>query len=588
MLIAVASEAERLHKEAGGQDSPSLHKAMVEQALHGYDVQLSAVHFAATSLAMLNPDIQFDRMNLYVMPLGSEGSNVSLGSLDFLGASEASVQFALSTDNTGVATRGAARVSGGGSRGAEEGVTAILPELDLAIMNPPFTRSVGGNLLFGSLPAAERRQLQAELSRRLKSRQASATAGLGAAFVAAAAPKLRPGEGRLALVLPATVCTGPSWGQTRSLIERDFTLDMVISSHDPRRWNFSDSTDLSEALLVATRRPEGEDLREHRTTFVNLWQNPDGVLDAHRMAQAITAATPANFEGSGTTLLEVDGRHVGEVLSVPESIFAGKKWPGVQFARADLIRSAFRLLDDGDLWVPGQAETAEVPLCRLDHIGQVGPDRRRLVDGFDRTNSVTAYPMVEGHDTEQRKSLTCSPDSYLSPLATPRGGQRPGYGDHLWQQSSCLLVSERLRLDTARVVAMRSETRVLSNVWWPVRVEDASIEKALAVWLNSSLGLLTILAQRTSTEGGWVAMKKADLEGLPVLDTRQLSPAQLQAMSDLFDEMVEAEFERLPGMADCQLRRSLDEGISRILGLPDLGTLRTLLASEPVVSNNRL
>ena len=159
---------------------------MVEQALHGYDVQLSAVHFAATSLAMLNPDIQFDRMNLYVMPLGSEGSNVSLGSLDFLGENEAAVQFALSSDNTGVATRDAARVSGGGSRGAEEGVIATLPELDLAIMNPPFTRSVGGNLLFGSLPPEERQKLQAELSRRLKSRQATATAGLGAAFVAAA------------------------------------------------------------------------------------------------------------------------------------------------------------------------------------------------------------------------------------------------------------------------------------------------------------------------------------------------------------------------------------------------------------------
>ena len=72
LLMAVATEAERLHTDAGGQDSPSLHKAMVEQALHGYDVQLSAVHFAATSLAMLNPDIQFDRMNLYVMPLGAE------------------------------------------------------------------------------------------------------------------------------------------------------------------------------------------------------------------------------------------------------------------------------------------------------------------------------------------------------------------------------------------------------------------------------------------------------------------------------------------------------------------------------------
>ena len=588
LLMAVAAEAERLHMDSGGQDSPSLHKAMVEQALHGYDVQLSAVHFAATSLAMLNPDIQFDRMNLYVMPLGSEGSNISLGSLDFLGVNEASVQFALSTDNTGPATRGAARVSGGGSRGAEEGVTATLPDLDLAIMNPPFTRSVGGNLLFGSLPATERRKLQDELSRRLKSRQASATAGLGAAFVAAAAPKLRPGEGRLALVLPATVCTGPSWSQTRSLIERDFTLNMVISSHDPLRWNFSDSTDLSEALLVATRRQDNQDSAKRRTTFVNLWHNPDGVLDAHRLAQAVATTTPARIEETGTALLEVDGRHVGEVFSIRESSFVGKKWSGVQFARSDVVRSALKLLDNGEIWMPGQGETAKIPLCRLDEIGQVGPDRRRLVDGFDRTDSITAYPIVAGHNTEQRRTLVCDPDSYLSPLQNPKGGQRPGYGDHLWQQASRLLVAERLRLDTARVVAMRSNTVVLSNVWWPVRVEDESTEKALTLWLNSSMGMLTIMAQRTSTEGGWVAMKKADLEELPVLDPRELSRSQLQAMSRLFDEMVEAEFERLPGMATCQPRRVLDDGLSQILGLPNMGTLRTLMASEPVVSNRRL
>ena len=83
-------------------------------------------------------------------------------------------------------------------------------------------------------------------------------------------------------------------------------------------------------------------------------------------------------------------------------------------------------------------------------------------------------------------------------------------------------------------------------------------------------------------------MKKADLEALPVLDTRRLSPAQLKALSDLFDEMGEAEFDRLPRMAYCPARRSLDKGISRILGLPDLGKLRELLASEPVVSNRRL
>ena len=149
--------------------------------------------------------------------------------------------------------------------------------------------------------------LQNELSRRLKQRKASATAGLGAAFVAAASPKLRPGEGRLALVLPATVCTGPSWEQTRFLIEHDFSLNMVIASHDPLRWNFSDSTDLSEALLIATRRSDASVATEHRTTFVNLWRNPDGVLEANRVAQAITATTPARLEETGHALLEVDG-----------------------------------------------------------------------------------------------------------------------------------------------------------------------------------------------------------------------------------------------------------------------------------------
>ena len=588
LLMAVAAEAERRHAAAGGGDAPQLHKAMVEQALHGYDVQLSAVHFAAVSLAMLNPDIQFDRMDLNVMPIGVEGSNVSLGSLDFLGEETVAVQYALSVEDLGVGMHDPKRVSARGAKGAAEGVVATLPALDLAIMNPPFTRSVGGNLLFGSLPAAERRKLQNELSRRLKTRHASATAGLGAAFVAAASPKLRPGEGRLALVLPATVCTGPSWEPTRSLVERDFALNAVIASHDPLRWNFSDSTDLSEALLIATRRPENGADAGRRTTFVNLWRNPDSVLDAHRVAQAVTSTTPAMLEENGTALLTVDGRHIGEVVAIPESKIAGRQWVGVQFARADVIRSALRLLDDGEVWIAGENTTATVPLRRLGDLGEIGPDRRDVWDGFERTATVTAYPMVADHDTERRTRLVTEPDAYLAPLSKPRPGRRLKPLGHLWPKAGRLFVAERLRLDTTRVVAMRSDTRALSNVWWPLNVGDVSIEKALAVWLNSSLGLLTILTRRTSTEGGWVAMKKADLETLPVLDVRALSDSQRQGLSNLLDSLATSDFERLPGMSSCSARKALDDGLSRVLGLPNLDTLRVLLASEPVVSNARL
>ena len=588
LLIAVATEAERRHRDAGGRHAPALHKAMVEQALHGYDVQLSAVHFAATSLAMLNPEIQFDRMNLYVMSLGADGERVSLGSLDFLGTSEAPVQYALSPEGGRAVSGDVAQVTGGGSRGVAEGAKATLLQLDLAIMNPPFTRSVGGNLLFGSLPAAERRKLQNELSRRLKSRQASATAGLGAAFVAAAVPKLEPGEGRLALVLPLTVCTGPSWAQTRALIERYFTLDVVITSHDPQRWNFSDSTDLSEALLIATRRPRQPAKADSRTTFVNLWRNPDGVVDAHRMAQAVTVTTPANLEETGTALLEVDGRHVGEVVSISEDKLLHKQWVGVQFARADVIRSAVRLLDDGEVWVPGGETTASIPLCKLGELGEIGPDVRDVRDGFEPTEAITAYPMVEGNDTEKRKRLSVKPDKFLAPLTQPRQGRRLKPLSLLWPKAGRLLIAERLRLNTARVVAMSTDTAVLSNVWWPFKTEIHAWDKALAVYLNSSIGLLALLATRNTTEGSWVKLKKADLKEMPVLDLRRLPTSQLQDLSRLFDSLATAEFERLPGMAHCPARRALDDGIAQILDLPDLSTLRDLLASEPVISNRRL
>ena len=597
LLMAVASEAQRRHESAGGQNAPELHKAMVEQAIHGYDVQLSAIHFAATSLAMLNPQIQFDRMNLYVMPLGVEEDEAFLGSLEFLLDQQATVQFALSPETLGVEAEVVGQVTGSGTRGV---ASTTLPNLDLAIMNPPFTRSVGGNLLFGNRQPADRRKLQNELSRRLRARDASATAGLGAAFVAAVAPSLRPGEGRLALVLPATVCTGPSWRQTRELIERDFELDMVITSHDPQRWNFSDSTDLSEVLIIATRRSGKKVPGGRRIHYVNLWRNPAGITDANLTAQAIAASRGRGFESHDiqTTTVRINEQGVGQIVGLPAAA-TYDRWYGGQFSRGDLLRGALTLINGHCVSIPGTTTrrrepltrttpSALVPLCRLNELGVIGPDRRDMWDGFNPTDEDTGYAMVENHDTEFRKGLVAQVNKYLEPLEEPRSGRRLKSHQALWSMAGQLLIAERLRLNTARVVAMRSERPVLSNVWWPFKTYDADWDKPLALWFNSSLGILAMLAVRTSTEGGWVALKKAELAELSVLDPRALTPEQLEALSGLFDEMVEAEFRRLPEMAECPARRALDDGLSRILNLPDMLTLRHGLATEPVVSNRRL
>ena len=101
------------------------------------------------------------------------------------------------------------------------------------------------------------------------------------------------------------------------------------------------------------------------------------MLDAHRVAQAITQTEPGRLEDTGSALLEVDGRHVGEVVSLPESKLTGKKWTGVQFSRADVVRGALRLLDEGEVWVPGERAATSVPLCRFDQLNQSQGEMRR-------------------------------------------------------------------------------------------------------------------------------------------------------------------------------------------------------------------
>lgn len=154
----------------------TLQRILAEQVIHGYDVLPSAIHLTASTLALRAPQITFRKMNLYSLPHG--GPHRRLGSIEFLEDRQvkdvADLFGAVSTSE---------QLTGDGS---DEITNAMIPPLDLCIMNPPFTRSVGGNLLFGSLPDSERKKMQKRLSELIKKKKvlASSTAGLGSVFAA--------------------------------------------------------------------------------------------------------------------------------------------------------------------------------------------------------------------------------------------------------------------------------------------------------------------------------------------------------------------------------------------------------------------
>ncbi len=562
-----------------------LHKTMMQSVLNGYDVLASAVHLTASTLALLAPGIEFKKMNLHCVPLGEYANReIRLGSVDYLQSGALQTQL----DLMGGGGAEAQTVTGAGLIGT----IAPLPELDICVMNPPFTRSVGGNLLFGSLPDSQRKRMQDELRGRLarSSVLASSTAGLGSVFVAVASPHIKDG-GCMALVLPAALAFGVAWQKTRQLLSRDYVVKVIIASHDPERWNFSESTSLSELLVVARKKGAVLSDREGRTVCVNLWKNTTTPVDALALADAILKGTPARLDGTdmGVCPITTGGVKRGEAVSVAWPLIKDSQWYPVAFAQTELLRVAHHLRS-GVLYRVGKGPTGKLPLVQLDSLGRLGPDRRDIYDGFTAVDNKTAYPAFWSHNAEDVFTLEQVPNKYLNPRTQAMRGRNLRRVDLLWPRAGRIMIAERMRLNTQRLTTIRLPSAALSNVWWPLALnsEDLDDEKVLALWLNSTLGLILFCMYRVPTEGPWVQFKKPSLNMVPVLNPAGLKPAQKKLLVDAYDRLSLATLRPLTDMATDTTRIAFDTAAQKALGFPALDQIRQMLAAEPIISGKPL
>lgn len=490
VYVRTRATSERL---LDGPNLSALDRALMEDMLHGYDVLPSAVHLTASTLTLLAPDVAFARMNLFVMPLGLDKGEPRLGSLDFLGGRQVETQFALDETHAATVRVGAT---------AQQVAGATLPKLHLCIMNPPFVRSVGGNLLFGSLPD-ERGALQTALKKRAKPLSASVTAGLGSVFVALADKHLEAG-GRLAFVLPAALASGEEWGPTRKVLADGCHLESVISSHDAERFNFSENTNLSELLFIARKLRRGE--RPGRTTCISLWRNPRSIHEAMHVAneiEHIPNVTPV--EGVGITSIRSSTGKLFEMLSIPAA--TGEDiWLGAVMAQAELLRVCWGM-QRGVLRLPGNDVEYRLATGPLGELGPLGYDRRDIHAAFTVSHDDwSPYPAFWGHDAKAVTSIAQAPNARLLARSAPPRGRRLKSATAVWKRAGNVLLVERMRTNTQSVVAAFFSEKVLGDTWWALNTErlDVPMQKALVLWPNISFGAFAFFSRRVTTEGAFV------------------------------------------------------------------------------------
>lgn len=556
----------------------AVHRCLIENSLWGFDVLSSAIHLAAAAIVMHDPNATVTKMNLYALPLG--GNQLKLGSIEFALGKELHIQKTLIGAAVGpvVAT-------------TKEQKSTALPMLDICTMNPPFTRSVYGNLLFGGVNVKNRGELQKRLRSVLNEAKldANITAGLGSVFVAIA-DKMMKKNGVLALVLPKTVLSGIAWEPTRSIFKK-YQLQYVVCSHETGNWNFSESTKLSEVLLVLVKKRD----QNTPTIFVNLWTQPKTSIESLSIIRSIQQNTPANLDAiSGVCEIRTGNKKYGEMTRLSIKDHNKISWAiPTAFAQTDLCRIAF-FLSQGKIFLPTKGKVGKIRTKKLEDLVNLGPDGRDIYDGFSLTDNQTMYPAFWGYDSEKLLQISQTPNQFLNPLTEALPGRNLRDANLLWSRAGSLMLPKELRLTTSCVTAVVLPNKALSNVWWPARwlsQDDdlrLSMERKLALWFNSTLGLLSLLMNRQETEGAWVKFPKSWYKKLDTLDMVSLNEEQLKALEDLWEEVHTCKLKPLPEMNSDKIREKIDNVFSDILNIPSLAYLRELLAREPLIASQSL
>jgi hypothetical protein len=598
LLTAIYSAMKDLHIRSrfgeGLVDLREFHRLALERWLLGVDALSYAVQIASINLALQDPTSPVRNMNMFAVPLGVKKNRVTLGSLEFIkGRGLPSVTMYLSQAPLQFLREAKAASITGGE------VPEKLPEFDIIIMNPPFTRATGrggkkGGGLFGFIldksvrdrVLGEYKLLREEVRRgllcftvadarfayipdfkelynqykditRIKEYFDIGPAGEGLLFIYLAYKLVKDG-GRIAFVLPKSLLSGISWFLARNLLLRKFHLEHIVVSYDAQNgYNFSESTSLSEVLIVARRREPSEG--EETTTITLLLSKPETPLEARALAFKILRTTEDN------KYLEING----------VSAYVSK------FSRSVLVENidnwgrlcAFPNYHLNYIIIEifsGKLFGKKIPITPLGRIADVvglAVRRGTFHNVFQqvKTQIPEAIPALIGGEEDIREQITvrsnawviCKNSKYLS-------------------TASKFLVPDRIWVDTTHANALYCDEPVVCNIFFGLKQKEGvklseNHFKALILWLNTTWGILSILANRTETRGRWIELTITKWKLQPVLNVAQLDEETIVKLAQVFDQYCDKELRRLPDQFNPSnidpVRSGIDRGFLEAMGV---------------------
>ena len=571
LLTAAYRRLRELH-QAQGQDPSGIHHQMITNAITAVDVLPASVAIAATELDLLEaepkgtPSSQTRAITLQQGPITNQAHRlgkkpkhrpVGLGSLDLLDPSS---------------LRNQERQPLGRKLPYKKPkpMELTVKSQDLVIMNPPYTRPTGAAGMDRNIPGGkpgvpqtspqELRKIELRMSKIRKAAHAGVGTGMALHFSQIADLMVKPG-GTIALLLPMSAVTtyneninsNEGWSSfRRKLVKRYRNIRIIsIAEFEDSKSNFSHDTGIAEIMLIAQRTLPGEhpDREGH---FINLTKRPESTAEAARVAQAINQAVaelkkePYCNHSPESSAPEISAREIilnGKKggIAIRAEISEKEIWPMVRVLDPGLIQAAGELSKGILRTSPGSPPTI-IPTTLLEQVAVHGNPTPRIDFYLEpETPGNPVHGVLRWHKSATQRALEVQTNEKMSPRKTQESIRPESEERKMEQLMSRLHLNNNFRYNSQPTAACMTPEPSIGGQGWPNLVlGEKRQEKALAVWLNTSLGLLTHWSRSNRTQNGLGYLNRLQTGKLPVLDVTQLTNPQLDRMEKIFEQVKES------------------------------------------------
>ena len=527
----------------------NLHKTLVENVIYGLDINQCGIQLAASSLTLGAPSVDYRKMNLHTLKHGVQpDGGIRAGSLEILNhnpddrqASFMNLILSSDMDKTQV---------------NNEDKTFPTSDIDLVIMNPPFTNNAARSSQYSPRDRKNMQKYEKSIQKNTAKRNLSAgnvinSNALQTFFIPIADQVLNPRKGTISKVMPVTVCTASSSLAQRQFLASKFHIERVITSHDPKNIAFSENTDIHESILIGHRRNDNS--VNQPTEFISLKrmpQNENEVNDLIRTIENDVTESPWFIRSLWSANLVKQGN-----------------WTPTQWLNGNLAEIAREIRESSNLEPIGNR-------YKIDPVGQ------SVRGAFEECapGDPDARLLFWSISSKIHNRLSSKPESSRRPKSS-----KQHIADSLCQKSNNVLVAQRYRTTTNGLTAVYSKIASVGSGFMPINI-PSEIAKGFVAYWNSTVALLMLLNLRSKTLD-YPSWSQDQLHSIGIPGPE--NPAW-NDLNEAFELVKNQTILPLKDAENCRVRLAIDEAAAKALGISNekIAHWRSMLAKEPTISNN--